>query len=716
VQIVGVGGNTAPSIADDNSFVGGDTQAQAEEEMVSQLTTSSTIVQTSDPNNLTGVVADSFLNGLVQANPDGVQTDDNGNPLFNAPDTQAIATDLATDPALQSVKPPNWDIEAAEQVVKVQTTYTAQDELAYLSSINTVFQKYIGSTDLGNLLGAENPSDAVVIQTQMQGALQDVSAIPTPTPLVPFQKSFLKLLVYEKNMSALVADANTDPLKSSLLFQEEQGDYDLTITQFETAWQSAAGGQPFPTSTSTAPISLQTPSGNTFVGFVNQFLGVKTAYAQFVVYDPAVFGVVTGQLSVNSAALGKTIEQYVEDILLQILKNVLTTLIQKKVLTWIQGSGAPRFVTDFGTQLVNSYQAAAINFLNAKMQCVNQYQAPNIQALISTPAITQQASTCGNEFTNIANGAGNFQHFYNNFTNMNQYLNLFQAGGNTWAVLMTLQDQAMNAGSNSAKAQTTQTVSQQGWKGSETCDDNSNPNGTHTECLSSNGQNYNLAPTGETCDPSDQAITVPNGGKCTDGSNPEVTSPGQVTGQGFFSSLKSGSENITSANNISGILNALLSSVLNSLAQDAISYSNTELNNVLSGNNSSAPSDGGTAGINPNTIVTPTSSVSQTGLECIPSVQTVFLSTSTLTADASLYAAGGTVDGTCAGNNDCPATENSDGTPIYNWTAPGSLFSAGSPGESFSITYNAVGTYFTTVTASTDNSTTSCEIDVVASP
>jgi hypothetical protein len=714
IQIIADGG-ASPATMTGNAFLNGGTQASAAQEMIDQLTTSSTLVQINDSKNLTGAVADSFLNELVSANPNGVQTDSSGNLQFNAPDTQAIAGDISSNQGLLNIKTPDWEVEAAKQAVKVQKNYTDQDELAYLSSINNIFQKYIGSTDVGNILGRENPSDAAVVKIQIQQELQEVTAIPTPTPLVPFQKSFLKLLVYEKNMSELVADANDDPLKSSLLFQAEQGNYDLAITQFQTAWQNAAGGRPFPTST-VPTTSLRTPSGNEFVAFVNQFLGIPTAHAQFAVYDAAVFSVSAGTFSASSAQLGKTIEKYIEDILVQILKNVLTTLIQRKVLTWIQGSGAPRFVTDFGTQLVNSYQASAINFLNSKMKCVNQYMTPNIRALVTTPSITVQASTCGAEFSNIVNGSGNIANLYNRFSNMNDYLGLFQPGGNTWGVLMTLQDESMNAGVNSAAAQNTKTVSQQGWKGSETCGDNSNPNGTHIECISQDGKNYNLAPTGESCDASDQAITVPNAGKCTDGSDPQVTSPGQVTGQGFFSGLKSGVENITSAQNLTGILNALLSTVLNTLAQNAINYSNQELNNLTNGNTSTAPPDTGTTGIPPSSITTSSSTVPQTALQCIPQIQSTILSTSTYTANASLSAIGGKVDSSCAADNSCPSTENPDGTPIYSWSAPRSTVASGYGSGSFSTTYTAIGTYFVTVTASTDNSTAQCEVDVIAAP
>ena len=67
----------------------------------------------------------------------------------------------------------------------------------------------------------------------------------------------------------------------------------------------------------------------------------------------------------------QTIDQQLEAILkntlLQILKNTLIAIIQQKVLAWVQGSGAPRFITNWGATLVNAAQTNAINAINRDM-------------------------------------------------------------------------------------------------------------------------------------------------------------------------------------------------------------------------------------------------------------------------------------------------------------------------------------------------------------
>jgi hypothetical protein len=175
--------------------------------------------------------------------------------------------------------------------------------------------------------------------------------------------------------------------------------------------------------------------------------------------------------------------------------------------------------------------------------------------------------------------------------------------------------------------------------------------------------------------------------------------------------VNTGSANITSADSIAGLLNALTDSLLNSLSQSAINYANSAVNGVLNSNN-----DSGLSGISTSTATSTASSSAQIGVQCLPSVQPSTFSTSTFTATANVSAGGGAINATCAINGNCPTTENSDGTPIYNWSAPGSVQGGSGTtvlsGSSLMLTYTVPGTYYATVTASTDYSQAKCEIDV----
>jgi hypothetical protein len=460
------------------------------------------------------------------------------------------------------------------------------------------------------------------------------------------------------------------------------------------------------------------------VPFIAQLFGVQPAHA--------ILGI--GDISFDPATFGELVLTYVNDSIVQILKNTLVSFIQKKVLTAIQGSGAPQFVTNWGEELVNSFQTAAINNLNSAIACVPSYQAPVLKILLSTPTIAPgAANSCAAEFNGqLNNNLGNLSRLYNNFTNFNDYFAVMGPTGNTWSNLITIHDSALAAGSNSQAANTSQNIASQGFKGSQVCDDGSDPtNGTHDVCDDGGPPSSvevcddQSTPVNGTCEDGEGTHAVlecdegtpyqviPNGGKCADGTSPKTTTPGAATGQSLFTALQSGVQNITSANSIAGILNALLSSLLNTLSQNAINYSTQAINSALT--NSPTPSNSGLTGISPSTIGGTTSTSTATAVQCLPSIQDAIISTSTGQATASLSAGGGTIDSTCVINNNCPSTINPDGSPIYNWTAPGSLQAAGASslsGSSLSLTYTTPGQYFAIVTGSTDNTPSSCEIDV----
>jgi hypothetical protein len=768
-QIVGIGSTSSAALADSGfTATDGGSAASAQDSiaaMQAELDTSSTEAQANDPSNLTATLANSLVSGFVAANPDGIQTDSSGQDNVTLPDSQSLAADIAGDPALQNFKAPNWDTEIGKEKILITTNNSTTSVKKYIDSLNGVYQKYIGNTDIGSILGDENPGDAAIVSDHAQEMIKAIETLPVPSSLTRYEISLISLLVYEKNSALVIQNEKNDPIRASLTLQAEQPKYDLAISNFENQWQNAAGGQPFPTSAGSNPNSnsLQSdPQTSQLLSFVNDLLGIKIADAQGlpvidttnVILDTsidsvaleqlplqahstaisaAIFGVENGNLAINTEALAQTVWKYAQDVALQITINTLTTLMQRKVLTWIQGSGAPRFVQDWGVELATSFTTAAQNKLNSWMQCVPSYQAPMLRLLITTPTVAN-TNACGSMFN--AQLTNNLQNLYNHFTNFTDYLNLFQPGGNTWGLVMQIQDSAVLAGAASQSAKTTQYTAQQGWKGSSVCADGSNPNGMHTVCVSSDGKNYSIS-SGETCDPSDVATPYFNNGQCGDGSNPQITSPGQVTGQSFAAAIKSGADNITSAKNIAGILNALMSSLLNTLAQDAINFSNQQLNSALNGTNSTSGgiSDSGLLGTNPASIAVASST--QSGVQCIPATQTTALvdnstptaaasgtppslqnllgNTSSSQATASFSAAGGSIDTTCASGGACPSTENSDGSPIYTWSAPGSLNAAGgtpSTGTSFFTTYNTPGTYLVTVTASTDNSSSTCQVTV----
>jgi hypothetical protein len=227
-----------------------------------------------------------------------------------------------------------------------------------------------------------------------------------------------------------------------------------------------------------------------------------------------------------------------------------------------------------------------------------------------------------------------------------------------------------------------QNTANQGWTGKQTCADGSDPNGKRLSCryVGSDGSvgYYNLYE--GSCGPGEQTVTEWNHDTCTDGTKPITTQPGQVTGQVFNSGIDSSGKLTTAANDIAGLLDAFLNSLLNSLASDAITTAGGALQNLGSGGGSGGGGTGGSGGGSAGG-----GQAGQVPISCTATAQNQANPNSITFMGAggqSISANGGQV---------------STSQPSYSWSVPGGTPAVGTGGN-FTTTLNASGTYTATMT------------------
>jgi len=308
---------------------------------------------------------------------------------------------------------------------------------------------------------------------------------------------------------------------------------------------------------------------------------------------------------------------------------------------------------------------------------------------------TGGSNFCANQFQAALSG-NSLQQFTSNFQNggwVAYGASMLPSGNYDGGVFFNAQVVG-NSAQNAQSATLAKSVANGGDKGDEVCDDGSNPNsGEHSVCENPDGPDYTITG-GEACGPGDTQVTYANEGVCDDGTEPQVTTPGTFTGLGVSSALNSGTNLITSANNIAGIVSSLLSSLLNSLASLAVNTVNNTVNNGLNGNGGGggggATGGGGIVGINSSTITGGgTNTIPSVALSCNPPTQTVSTTVST-------------VMGAVGGIN------NTDGTPpSYNWTSSDGQTGTG---FTFSPVYYYPGVYTVTLSDSTGDPQVNCRV------
>ncbi len=627
----------------------------------------------SDSSNLTDALADSYLGGVIGTNPNGPTYDTNGDPVLTQPDVTGIVNVVANSSATQELQIPDWDIEAASQPVRIAAASNPAAVESYGKALEGVLSAHIDDRvkSILNNSGDADTSDLAYIQSQMQQTLGDTLALQTPSQLVPFQKDMVKIFVYDKNFFQLLTLAQTDPVKASLIFQTEDSKFQLAEQKLQEDSQAIANNA----------VSLQgkDDSQNGLLAIVDNILGIPTAHAQWQVFDPATWTLISTNQLQN---IEQQLEDAIKNTLLQILKNVLIALVQRKVLVWIQGSGAPRFITNWSTQLVTAYTQRAITYINSQygpLACGYPGLLPQISVMLKLP-YSNGNNSCANTFQAALSGH-TLQQFYNNFS-QGGWLAFGAGSAPTNNYYDSLYFGSIAVGLNARNAQQAvqaKSIASQGGKGDQVCADGSNPNGISYYCTDPSGKDYTSnspCPANNLGAPEAEA----NNGTCANGAEPNGTTPGIFTINSEQSSAEGTTQQLAAANAIVGLLNAVTGSLLTGLENAAVSAAGNAVNGMLS--------------INPTSIQGGGTPPAQMPLSCIPTQQTVNVIGSS-TPPATIGAAGGTFD-------------SSGNYPTYNWA---SSDGASSTGSTFSHVFNP-GTYTVTLSDTASDTPVTCSVTV----
>lgn len=669
------------------------TEAQVQETataLAPGLASSTMYVSSTDRNNMTDLLATNFVNSIVAANPNGpTGTDANGNPTFNTPDPTMVAESvLVNTSTAQALQIPNWDTEVAAIPITVigsnSTTLTN-----YGNAVNSILDKHLNAqvqSIASNQTDAATASEIAYVGSQVQSALQDAASLKTPAPAERYQKALLANLVYEKNMLQLYTLAQTDPVKASLIFDQENTKFTAVQQNFANQAQELTSQY---LSLERAPAEPQT---NGLLSFINTTFGIPEAHAQWTVFDPSTWALISSN---EWTTIQSQLTAILKNTLLQILKNTLIAIIQQKVLAWVQGNGAPRFITNWGTTLVSAAEVSAINTINNDINsgCVYSAFAPQVMATLKAFYVPDTNSACADLFQ-AALGANSFQQFYSNFQDGGFIA--FGAStlpsGNPYGTTFFEAQKSDVVYNNQQAVTTLQTQTSQGFKGDEICDDGSNPSGNSTFCEDSSGA-YQMPGANNQCATGEKTVTIPNGGLCADGSQPIVQTPSAVTGFTLQNTTGAPIQQISAANDIAGLLNSVMSSLVLSLANAAVNAAGNLVNQTLTS-------------ITPSSITSGASSTppAQIPLACNPLTQTIPslssgapTSTGTIatsSAPASLSASGGTLDA-------------NDNSPTYYWSSSNGVTSTG---PFFSDTFTVPGTYTVTLGDSTGDASTTCTV------
>lgn len=641
------------------------------------------------PDNLTNILANSYMGNLMAENPDGPVADASGDETLTPPDaTSVIEQFLSSSTVLQPPSVPDWDAEAAE-IPTVIVSSTPAALASYGSALDSVLVQNVVQPDMQDVL--DNNSDPSVITYaigNIQKTLQDVSSLKTPTRAVALQKSLVATLVYSKNLLALVQNGQVDPVKTELIMQAEDNKDQAAVQDLQTNLQAAESENLFAVAT---PIPTESSPGGV-LALIQSFVGIPVAHAQLApltVFDPVSHVI----LWANVAQL---IKRDLENIALQLVKNALVFIMQKTIIAGIQNSGAPRFVQQWGVTLANSFTASALGALNSQMKCVA--GAPFSAQLNLVLGVTYKPgnnNVCAVQYlSQLGNTLTGPNGFYSNFSNGGwvTFGTSMKPDYNYYGSIAFIGQTVANTAQTAQTAQNAKSVAGQGFTANAVCDDGSNPNGSRLICRDPNTGIADASFKGSTCPAGDVPSQDPNQGLCADGTEPRVQTPGAILNSMVGSAVDGNFKLITSASNwvglASGLFISILQQTMNSLAQTAIAGENGLLQQAYSG--------GGASSVSANGLSVTSGANSPQPITCYVTQDPA--STSSTLVDDVLLSGGETI------------SANGATTPSYTWTSPAGVTISNPTTGSFTATANASGTYGIFIQETPDNSSTTCSV------
>lgn len=706
---------------------------------------SSTEAALNDPNNLTAAMGNSLLNGLVSANPDGIQTDDSGNGEIAQPNNQAILAELSQNQAAQNIQAPNWDTEVAqyEASMKISSKPSSKDIKDYMLSFSNINDKYF--TQTGLLQAAESasatsssglvldPSIITASVTALSGALADTLQMNVPAPFVTFQKSFIKLLVYERNVASLSNITATDPARSVLALNFEESNYNNAIDGFNTARNNLLKNKNL--------VSLiSDPSDKdglreSVIAFVDNMFSIQSANAQAATsaceaaqtaetakeatYNaaiaaaakaaavaPAAAGAaatlvtvpVTDNSTLAAIAAGNAAQiTQLEVVMDQAIAAETTACVVPSEMTW--GTYLLNLAKNVGLQVLKNTLLAQLQ--SHILKWIQGSGAPmfvqnwaddfaNAGIMSATNWINSNYSCVGtaqlpriqlilNAIYKPGNNACAAQ-FASQLSSgsLNNFMNSFTNGGFV-TFGQTLMPSNDFYGGLFFTAQDTANAAEQSQKlfSIKTTSQQGMKGGE----ICADGSNP-LTGTHKASDGS----TVQNLGLCANGTTPTTQAPALLTGQALGSGVTMGGKEILSANDVGGIVAALANSLISAITSQVVTSASTAINGAINGSNGTS-----IMSISSDSLILPTSTDS--ALVCSPTSATAS------TGDTTLFTASGGFD-------------SNGNIPTYNWTSSdGQSVSA----PMFSPTYNASGTYTITLGDSKGDTSTTCSVIVSSS-
>lgn len=485
--------------------------------------------------NLTETLAQHLAQEMVAENPLGPQTTDQGLSLVLPEEPEAILEKLAAaNPDLEKEIQREALVVIAEKDVKVVSNYTVPDFQAYAAAIQSIASGNLSQAQIEAIIRDLPPAEALsTLEVLLESAIIQAKKVSVPAPLTDLHKNFLRILEYQRKALAL-ASSQDDPLRASLILEENIENYELAASQFNNELEKA--------NSLLQDISGVYPADES-LNFLENLFSVKKANAF------AIFGV---QISFDPAVFGRMVWNFTRSVLLETLKDRIIHQLVNQVIRWINGSGTPQFVTNWRAFLDDAANKAAGDVIYKVAPQLCSSFGPLIRLSFTVTPPLEQPVVC-----TLDQVVSNVRNFYNDFNQGGwiAYSTMLQPQNNFLGAFIITSDIVALESAKAREEAKNKALASGGFTPQQQCAKSEFRN-KWQQCVLERG--------GEA-----QCRGIPNVTEavCTEY---QVTTPGSVTQQITTAALNSPISRIVNAQDIAALTSAFVNAALNRLTSAAI--------------------------------------------------------------------------------------------------------------------------------------------------
>ncbi|MEK7180853.1 MAG: hypothetical protein AAB738_00775 [Patescibacteria group bacterium] len=411
----------------------------------------------SDPSNLTENVGQKLAEGMIQLDPQN-SADINAQVNEVSKNAEGYTAGVAnTQEIANQVNATRAELIAKSEDIDVLKNYGPEDIKNYTDKLNSILDENYVRSGVSDVLASDpTPTSISSVALVLEQTFLKIKALEVPEALANFHKSLLKLTLYQKQALELSQEEN-DPLKSSLVLQLQEQDYNDAIRNFGNELNKANSlGKLSSANKISGPFSL-----------VKDLFLPKTAYG--------IFGF--GDIVIDPVNLARKIWEWVQGVIKEKLKKKLINQIVNATQNWVKGKGQPRFAQDLIGTARSTFDAAIGAEIYKHLPQVCASIQPFITLAFKRPSNPRLADMTERTTCTLTEAVENVKEFYKSFDKggWQDYFQVITPQNNPFGVMITLSDIALTKAQGAQAAQGQRVANAAGFLATRVCKNPTNP-------------------------------------------------------------------------------------------------------------------------------------------------------------------------------------------------------------------------------------------------